>query len=363
MTAVRPAEVDAVLSRIDPLRPVILLYGPDSGLVRERAQTYLKRALAGTDDPFGLIRLDGDELAGNPVRLIEEASTVALFGGRRVVSLRAGGKNIVPALEPVLASPPPTRSSSSRPATSRRARRCVRSANPRPGSPPSPAMPTPTATWRASIDTMVAEAGLSIERDARTDLMALLGGDRLASRGEIAKLILYATGDTRITGAHVRAIVGDASNLALDDISDAALAGNGRDAASAFAKAMGEGIRPDAVLGATSRAAQGLHMLRLNVENGGSVERAIEGARPAIHFRRRPLVEAALRNWTAARLAVAFVTLDEALLAARRNAGLAPAIAERALLSLASAARRRVIEFDGRHPGRCVAPIRDLEGC
>jgi DNA polymerase-3 subunit delta len=340
MTAVRPAEVDAVLSRIDPLRPVILLYGPDSGLVRERAQTYLKRALAGSDDPFGLIRLDGDELAGNPVRLIEEASTVALFGGRRVVSLRVGSKNIVPVLEPVLASPPSD------------AIIVIEAGDLKKGAPlRSLGESSPRVAAIACyadtdrdvarlVDTMVAEAGMSIERDARADLMALLGGDRLASRGEIAKLILYATGDTRITGAHVRAIVGDASNLALDDISDAALAGNGRDAASAFAKAMGEGIRPDAVLGATSRAAQGLHMLRLNVENGGSVERAIESARPAIHFRRRPLVEAALRNWTATRLANAFVTLDEALLAARRNATLAPAIAERALLSLASAARR-----------------------
>jgi DNA polymerase-3 subunit delta len=340
MTAVRPAEADAVLSRIDPLRPVILLYGPDSGLVRERAQTYLKRALAGTDDPFGLIRLDGDELAGNPIRLIEEASTVALFGGRRVVSLRAGGKNIVPALEPVLASPPSDAIIVIEAGDLKKGAplRSLGEASPRVA-----AIACYADTDRdiaRLIDTMVAEAGMSIERDARTDLMALLGGDRLASRGEIAKLILYATGDTRITGAHVRAIVGDASNLALDDISDAALAGNGRDAASSFAKAMGEGIRPDAVLGAASRAAQGLHMLRLNVENGGSVERAIESARPAIHFRRRPLVETALRNWTAARLANAFVTLDEALLAARRNAGLAPAIAERALLSLASAARR-----------------------
>lgn len=340
MTAVRPAEVDAVLSRIDPLRPVILLFGPDSGLVRERAQAYLRRAQAGSDDPFGLIRLDGDELAGNPVRLIEEASTVALFGGRRVISLRTGAKNIVPALEPVLAAPPSD------------AIIVIEAGDLKRGAPlralgessPSVAAIACYADTDRDIsrliDTMVAEAGVSIERDARADLMALLGGDRLASRGEIAKLILYATGDTRITGAHIRAIVGDASNLALDDIADAALSGNGREAASTFAKAMGEGIRPDAVLGATARAAQALHVLRLNVESGGSVERAIDSARPAIHFRRKPLVEAALRNWTAARLATAFVTLDDALLAARRNAALAPAIAERALLSLASAARR-----------------------
>lgn len=340
MAAIRPAEVDAVLSRIDPLRPIIMLFGPDSGLVRERARAYLARATAGSDDPFGLIRLDGDELAGNPFRLVEEASTIALFGGRRVISLRTGSKNIVPALEPVLADPPAGTIIVVEAGDLKKGAplRALGESSPRVA-----AIACYADTDRdiaRLIDTMVTEAGLSIERDARADLMTLLGGDRLASRGEIAKLILYATGETRITGAHVRAIVGDASNLALDDISDAALAGSGRDAAAAFAKAIGEGLRPDAVLGAASRSAQALHLLRVNVEAGAGIERAIEGARPAIHFRRKPLVETALRSWTAARLSAAFVTLDDALLAARRNAVLAPAIAERALLNLAQAARR-----------------------
>lgn len=340
MVAVRPGEVEAVLSRFDPLRPVVLLFGPDSGLVRERAKAYLARAAAGSDDPFGIVKLDGDEIAGNPLRLIEEASTVALFGGRRVVSLRAGSKNVVPALEPVLSSPPPE------------AVVVVEAGDLKKGAPlRSLCESSPRASAIACypdterdvarlVDTMLAEAGLSIERDARADLMGLLGGDRLASRGEVGKLILYAQGEGRITSAHVRAIVGDASSLALDDIADAALAGNGREAAGAFAKALGEGIRPDAVLGATTRGAQALHALRLVVEGGLSVDRAIEGARPSIHFRRKPLVEAALRAWTSARLGIAFVALDDALLAARRNAALAPSIAERALLSLASNARR-----------------------
>lgn len=340
MVAVRPGEAEAVLSRIDPLRPVVLLFGPDSGLVRERGKAYLARAGAGSDDPFGLVRLDGDEIASQPHRLIEEASTVALFGGRRVISLRAGAKNIVPAVEPVLAAPLTD------------AVIVIEAGDLKKGA---PLRALCESSQRASaiacypdterdiarvVDAMLAEAGLAIDRDARADLLGLLGGDRLASRGEVTKLILYAQGDGRVTSAHIRAIVGDASSLALDDISDAALAGNGRDAAGAFGRALGEGIRPDAVLGATTRSAQALHALRLVVEGGASIERAIEAARPGIHFRRKPLVETALRSWTSTRLGAAFVTLDEALLAARRNAQLAPAIAERALLGLASAARR-----------------------
>ncbi len=310
--------------------------------MRERAQTYLKRALAGTDDPFGLIRLDGDELAGNPVRLIEEASTVALFGGRRVVSLRAGGKNIVPALEPVLASPPPDAIIVIEAGDLQRGAplRALGESSPRVAAIACYA-DTDRDVGRL-IDTMVAEAGLSIERDARTDLMALLGGDRLASRGEIAKLILYATGDTRITGAHVRAIVGDALESRARRYLRRRVGGERTRGGKRLRQ--GDGRRHPPRCRAWRRQPRRPRAASAATDCRGRRQASSAPSRarvPPSIFAAGPLVETALRNWTAARLAVAFVTLDEALLAARRNAGLAPAIAERALLSLASAARRR----------------------
>jgi len=63
--------------------------------------------------------------------------------------------------------------------------------------------------------------------------------------------------------------------------------------------------------------------------------------RGGIHFSRERIVGEGLRLWSAPRLARAMQQLADAALEARRNAALADAIAERALLSLAMAARRR----------------------
>ncbi|MCK0197504.1 DNA polymerase III subunit delta [Ancylobacter sp. 6x-1] len=340
MVAVRPQDADAALSRIDPLRPVVLLFGPDAGLVRERAETYLRRAETGSSDPFGRVKLDGDEISGSPGRLVEEASTIALFGGRRVVSLRVGARNVLPAVEALLAAPPAEAVVVIETGDLKRGAPLRALCE---GSPHALAIACYADGERdvvKLIDAMATEAGMSVERDARTELAGLLGGDRLASRGEIAKLLLYAQGETRITSQHVRAIVGDASSLALDEIADNALAGGGAPMADAYAKAMGEGMRPDVVLGAVQRALLALHQMRLQVEAGTAAERVIEGIRPAVHFRRKPLVERALKSWNTARLRTALLALDDALLGARRNAGLGPAIAERALLQLAIQARR-----------------------
>ena len=83
VVALRGKEIDAFLARPDPGRPIILLYGPDAGLVRERAEALLASAVDDPNDPFSLVKLDGDELSAEPSRLVDEAMTVPLFGGRR----------------------------------------------------------------------------------------------------------------------------------------------------------------------------------------------------------------------------------------------------------------------------------------
>src|SRR5262249_49590476 len=108
MVALKQFEVDKFVARPDPARPVALVFGPDSGLVRERVDALVRACVDDPSDPFQLARLEGDDLAGEPARLIEEANTVPLFGGRRAVWVKAGGRNIAPAVEAVLASSPPS---------------------------------------------------------------------------------------------------------------------------------------------------------------------------------------------------------------------------------------------------------------
>ena len=103
MVAVKNAEVDAFIARLDPARPVILVFGPDAGLVSERVNAIVKASVDDPNDPFSLVRLEGEEVSANPGRLVEEAQTIALFGGRRAVWVKAGSRNIAPAVEALLA--------------------------------------------------------------------------------------------------------------------------------------------------------------------------------------------------------------------------------------------------------------------
>src|SRR6266704_1650026 len=105
MVALKPAQVDAFVARPNPAQPIVLVFGQDAGLVRERVEALIRASVDDPNDPFSLARLDGDELASEPTRLVEEANTIPLFGGRRAVWVRAGGRNFAPALDALIADP------------------------------------------------------------------------------------------------------------------------------------------------------------------------------------------------------------------------------------------------------------------
>jgi DNA polymerase-3 subunit delta len=191
------------------------------------------------------------------------------------------------------------------------------------------------------IDDEMRTAGLKISPDARAALLPLLGGDRLASRSEIQKLAMSAHGRGPVELDDVLAVVADASTLTLDALVDAAFAGRTGDLELQFGKAQTAGTSPGTIMSAAQRHVAALHRARLAVDEGISAEEALGTTQMFVHFSRKGTIEAALRSWTAARLARAMTQLADAAFEARKQPAMAEAIAQRALLSLAVNARRK----------------------
>ena len=341
MVALKTSDIDSFVARPDPSRAVVLVFGPDAGLVSERVDAIVKASVDDTADPFALVRLDGDMLASDPARLVDEATTVPLFGGRRAIRLRAGSRNIAPAVEAVLAAP------------LRDCRVVIEAGDLKRNAPlrticerAKTAVAIPCYADAARdlarvVDEELRAANLSITPDAREALVPLLGGDRRASRAELRKLTLYAHGQQQVEIDDVMAVVADASALGLDALVDAAFAGRLAEVEKEFAKASVAGTSPVAIIGAALRQLERLHVLRLEVESGTSASAVVERVQPAIHFRRKPLVEAALKSWTSERLVKVMAMLSEASLNARLESDLGETIAQRALGLIARSAARR----------------------
>lgn len=341
MVALRGQEIDAFLAKPDAGRPIILLYGPDTGLVRERADALIASAVDNPADPFSVVRLDGDELAAEPSRLVDEAMTVPLFGGRRAIRIRAGSRTFASGVETLTGM------------TVKDCRIVIEAGELRPDSPLRKACekaktavaiacyPDTERDLAKLINDEMRVANLRIAADARASLMALLGGDRQASRNELRKLTLFAHGQGEVTLDHVMAVTADASEMKLDPIVDGAFGGKPDLVETEFAKAMVAGTYPGVIISAAQRHAAWLHKSALAVASGTPTSAILEGGFPRLHFSRKPAAEVALRNFSPARLLPIIDQLATAALDARKQPALAAAIAQRTLLSIAVSARRK----------------------
>jgi DNA polymerase-3 subunit delta len=339
MVAARAQEADRLVARPPQDVPFYLVYGPDTGLVSERAKA-IASAFSDPGDPFALVRIEASELTANPTRLADEAYAVSMFSSRRAILVRdGGGRADLAGRFRALFKEPPTDTAI-----------VVEAGDLKKSSPlrvlfeqerlayAIPCFADDERSIGALVDEEVRAAGLSIASEARALLVSLLGGDRLMTRGEIQKLCLHAHGTGTITLADVETLIGDSSTFAVDEVIDATAGGMLPALVEGLAKAKAEGVDAGQIVGAALRHFMLLDELRAAVDGGVAPGDAVNGARPPVFFKRKGKVEAALGLWSPARLARAIIVLGEAARDARLNPSLSADIVGETLLTLARAA-------------------------
>lgn len=339
MTAVKAGDVDrAVKSRSGQIC-VLLFYGPDSGRVAERARRTAEASVTDPADPFQLIRLDGDDLLDHPGKLVEEATTYGMFGDRRVVLVRPTSRNIAAPVNACLEAAPDGTlvviEAGELSKTSPLRVACEK-------SPRALALPC-YADEARDLASVIAESlraeGLSIERDASELLAESLGGDRLASRGEIAKLALYCQGRETVTVDDVYAVVSDVSRVSIDAALDAAFAGDVAALEPSLRHLAVNGVAPAQLLALAMRHALSLLGGRLAMDGGADPESVTRNWR-GLSFNRKAAIGRQLSRWSATGLTRAVEILQDVTLETRRTAPLAQPLVSSALLRIASGARR-----------------------
>jgi len=341
MVAIRHWEAENFLAKPPGHIAFYLFYGTDAGLISERARTIVKASIDNPDDAFQFVRIEGDELSGETGRLADEVNTIGLFGGRRAIWVKAGARNLAPAFEAVMESTPQDavvvveagalkKDSGLRKIFERQKHAAAVEC----------AHDTPEQL-RQLIEREAKSAGLTIDRETADLLSHSLGADRLTTRAELGKLLLYKHGDDRIIEADIGAIVADASALNLDAAMNTAFGGQLDRVDEAVKLAFESGTDPGMLLGMAGRHAVMLHRAKLDAQRGVPQEAALEKAsRRAFIFTRKDVLAHQFGLWTSDALKRAIEILGQALQDCRRDARLSDVIATRAFWSVAAAARR-----------------------
>ncbi|MCV3735070.1 DNA polymerase III subunit delta [Rhizobium sp. TRM96647] len=336
MSEIKSHEFEGFLQRAPRSGGVFLIYGPDRGLVSERAGQLARLTGVPLDDAFSVLRITASDLVGQPGRLLDEMNAIGLFGGDRLVWLKDAG-NEKPLIEAIgiLDKEPPRGCSLIIEAGDLKKGAGLRKAVE--GSRSAIAIPCYADDTRALstlIDTELDAAGLRIVPAARQRLMESIGGDRLASRNEVRKLALYCHGRNVVEEEDVMAAIGDASAISVDDAVDAILKGDNGAFLNAMQKIMSSKTPVFLVLQACLRQFQLLELMRAEMdEKRTNASQVIATMGRQLHFRRKPVVEQALKKWSLPAIRREAGRLQSAILQSRQRSSLEGTIALQTLLS------------------------------
>ncbi|HZB92896.1 MAG TPA: DNA polymerase III subunit delta [Stellaceae bacterium] len=340
-----PARLSAFLAAPDAAIRAALFYGPDAGLVRERADRLAAAIVPDRKDPFRIADLAAAALTADPARLHDEAAALSLTGGRRLVRVRDAGDTVGALFQRFLGDPPPGDSMTLVEAGELAPRSSLRRAF------ESAANGAAVACYsddRRALEELAREVlgghRIELASEALHYLAQHLGGDRLLSRGELEKLALYVGDGGKVTLAEAMASVGDSAQLDLDDVVFAAADGDTPALERALTRAFLEGEMPVSVLRALMRHFQRLHLTQARIAEGMSEEEALRSLRPPLFFKLQDRFRRQLRLWPERRAQQALELLLQAELLAKRSGPPPEAVCRDALLRIArragEAARR-----------------------
>ncbi len=344
MTEIKSHEFETFLQRSVRDNRLFLIYGPDRGLVSERAGQIAAKSGVSLDDPFSLIKLDGSELQQSPGRLLDEVNTIGLFGGEKLVWVRASGteKTLIDSFT-MLSQEPPQASTVIIEAGDLKKGTGLRKLAETARSVIAVACYSDDArAVNALIDQELGQENLRISPAARERLNEALGGDRIASRNEIRKLALYCRGTSVIEEEHVMEIVGDASAVSVDDAIDAVLKGDADGLQHAIRKITASKTAIFLVLQACLKQFQLMDLMRAEMDDKRQQPAQVVATLGRhLHFRRKPLIESALKTWTLPAIRRELGRLQTAIFQSRARQSLEDSIAMQTLLAITLQSARK----------------------
>ena len=332
--------VERFLRQPDTAVVCTLVYGPDQGLVRERAETLVRHVAGDLDDPFRVVELTAVAVANDPARLADEAAALSFSGGLQVVWVRAAGDGLAKVFEGFLAHAHGDAQVVVE-AGNLGNRSSLRRVFERAGNAAALACYLDDEPGlRGIIKESLAGHGLTASPDALAYLTENLGADRQVTRNELEKLALYKGGPGTVSLEDAAASVGDSAATSYDAVAYAAAGGDQAGLDRALTRAFTEGLHAVGLLRAVARHLRRLHLAIALAARGRSPEQAMKALKPPVIFIFTGRFRAQMSAWPNHRLADAMEILIGAEVECKTTGLPARAVCGRALMRIAQAARQ-----------------------
>ncbi|OIN86165.1 MAG: DNA polymerase III subunit delta [Alphaproteobacteria bacterium CG1_02_46_17] len=332
-------QIEPFLKNPDPAARAILVYGPDQGMVKERAALLGKKVVADLNDPFNAAHLTGEVIEDDQSRFYDEVNAQSLMGGTRLVRVTDPGAKFAVALKDWLKTNPSDgtllviEGGDLRPRDAIR-KICEEAVN-------AAAIPCYIQDERDMakfLRDLLSETNRTAANDTINWLSGALKGDRGRARMEIEKLDLYKGTDTSpITVNDAMEACGDSGAQNLDDLLYAATGRNPQKALSTYTRLLAEDTELIIILRSLQNHLRRLHQVRATMdEKGLPIDAAMKNLQPPVFFKVEDSFKAQVNRFPAALLRKMLARLNEIEAETKKTGTPSETLVAETILKLAS---------------------------
>ena len=318
----------------------VLIYGHDRGLIKERAEKIALKFVPDLSDPFVVTTLSPDDVAKDTALLIDSAQAIPAMGGHRLVRMDQTGSSCLNALKYLIKIVPKQSLTVVMASDEINTKSAMVKLFESSGH---------TAAIGCYADTdqslaLMVQAefkthNITCGRGVMSWITQQLGGDRLASRSEVDKLVLMAGENGSLNLDQVKHALGDGAGINVNEAIYAAADGRMDQLSTALTRLQIEQVPGERLL----RSAQGyflkLYRITAAMDDGLNRDQAMNNIKPPIFFSEKRLVEGHINLWSSARCRKAINRLGEAEKQSRHGVS-ADTAAAQAMTALALSVRR-----------------------
>ncbi len=330
-----PQQIESFIAQVPRACRAVLLYGPDEGMNRVRAQNIIRQKLGEKPDPFALIEWQAGELSADPARILDETQTLPFGGDQKIVYIRAATDTLATALASAIDQCPKFSSIIVEAAelTPKSAlRQLFESLDERAAA--VPAYEDEGRNLQQFVQGFFSSAKITLDSGVMPLLLQSLSGNRMVNQQELQKLLLYIEPRKTVTADDVESCLALQSDAELDDAVFAAFSGNAKSLIAALDSLKGEGMPAIALLRAAIRHTMRLHWAKSMLAAGAELDSTMKLLRPPVFFKKLRAFESQLRLWPQSSLMKISARLQDAETSCKSSGFPAEEIAAQTLIGI-----------------------------
>ena len=351
-------QIEPFVQSPDPAARVIVVYGPDQGLMTERAKTMCKTIVSDLNDPFNVATLSTDKIIEDPASFYDEANAQSMMGGDRLIIIKNGADSLSTILKEYLEEPSAgtlivIEAGNLTPRSA--LRKLAESAK---NAAAVPCYVDDERNLSQIIRDMCTHAGYNIDQNALQLFSSTLVGDRAIARNEIEKLLLYkglpkgyegfegAPSSNRmgkISANDIYATSGDVRDWSMDKLTYAVGDGDLQTVHTIIDSLFRDQMAPIVLLRSMQNHFWRLYATNTKIKNGQDMQSAVKSLTPPLFFKVQDEFKRQLSRWPVTILESALDALNKAEMMTKKTGYDQESITKNCLIQLAryNPSRRR----------------------